>query len=426
MECHVDWVKTLRKASFRGAHFWVETDSIAYGRRIETHEFPNRDRPYQEDLGEKAIEFNVTAYVASDNLLSEKAALVNACRRRGAGTLVLPTEGSQRVVVFSCERTHDRDKLGYIAFDIHFGEAGTSMGIGVTAVLSRLVGIAVGGAIPALRSDFLRTYNVVDEASWVLPAAVNTVKAVLAAIDDTRLGTQMKPEGNTAIAATIAAAYENAQALAYDGAGIRPPKQSAIDVRGSSVSGKIVQVMADLIADVRLQSINANEAIEALGTIASIETQGSGAGLGITAQVEKGNDLAIGSLVRRLALMELAVAGSEADFTDRRVAIRVRAQMAQGFEREMASATGELYQRLDEIRGRAADAISQKIASIRPTITVEGNASEPSLTWAYRLYADATREVDLRTRNRVRHPAFMPPSFQAEAPEIVDVPQRLP
>ncbi len=45
------WKDRLQDASFRGVPFKVEEESTGTGRRVETHEYPNRDKPYTEDLG---------------------------------------------------------------------------------------------------------------------------------------------------------------------------------------------------------------------------------------------------------------------------------------------------------------------------------------------------------------------------------------
>ncbi|MCV1299487.1 DNA circularization N-terminal domain-containing protein, partial [Escherichia coli] len=39
------WREKLLEASFRGVPFKVEEESAGTGRRVETHEYPNRDKP---------------------------------------------------------------------------------------------------------------------------------------------------------------------------------------------------------------------------------------------------------------------------------------------------------------------------------------------------------------------------------------------
>ena len=45
------WKMQLRAASFRGVSFGVTADESEGGRRTVTHEFPQREAPYVEDLG---------------------------------------------------------------------------------------------------------------------------------------------------------------------------------------------------------------------------------------------------------------------------------------------------------------------------------------------------------------------------------------
>ena len=45
------WRDSLQAASFRGVPFEVMADSVPVGRRVQVHEFVQRDTPYAEDLG---------------------------------------------------------------------------------------------------------------------------------------------------------------------------------------------------------------------------------------------------------------------------------------------------------------------------------------------------------------------------------------
>ena len=115
-----DWLQTLWRTSYKGAAFWVETDSERGSRRFNVHEFPNRDVPFIEDLGEGYREFNVIAYIANDRADTEGNSLMQVCATRGAGILVLPTRGPVLVKCSDFTRTHKLDKLGYMAFSLKF------------------------------------------------------------------------------------------------------------------------------------------------------------------------------------------------------------------------------------------------------------------------------------------------------------------
>jgi len=60
--------------------------------------------------------------------------------------------------------------------------------------------------------------------------------------------------------------------------------------------------------------------------------------------------------------------------------------------------------------------LTQLMANLAPVVTISSPQSMPALWWAWRLYQDPTRAVDLVLRNNVVHPSFMPLSFEALAP----------
>jgi prophage DNA circulation protein len=432
MQCSPDWTQTLRRASFRGVPFFVEHDDIAYGRRIKTHEFPNRDRPLQEDLGEKAVDYKVTAYLASDNVLADKDALVSACRRRGVGSLSLPTERPQRVVCFECRRSHAKDKLGYIAFDLHFGEEGETLGVSTTALLQRLISVVGGNAISAIGAEFEQAFNTIGDIAAVVDAATGTVHSWLSFVDGLRLEVPMLGIGSStgaSIYASIGRLSADARTLAYSGSGISYGSPGSIGSSPVATPSLLPARVADMVGELRLACSSGADAVTILTALASYDVKtfvdaplpGEVAAIDYvplcpTAAAEARNEAAIGHLFRRTALVELAIAAGEISYGDRRSAIKARADVVELFAREMQTARGMTFAALDRVRGQCASAISASIADTRATIVIEGIVTRPSLAWAQKLYGGAARASELARRNHVRHPAFMPAEFEAEAP----------
>jgi len=419
MTC-VDWTKTLRRASWRGVPFWVQSDEMTYGRRLVVHEFPNRDRPFVEDLGEKAREYSVTAYVASNSAVSEMSALMSACRQRGPATLSLPTEGIIRARCKSAKRTHDRDKMGYIAFSLDFVEAGLGLGVGPFALLEIAVGTAAAAAIAAITSSFLSAYNTLRLADYVFSEAVSKVQGWAETIEAIRLGVKMDATASSDLGRSIMAYYTAAEVYAKDGEDFVAPNQSAFGV--SSVQGQggaVVQASYDLLEALRAGIVEDGDRVDALATLAEFSVDEpalitySATGL----QAEN-NKKALNSAYRQLALNSMAVAASEADWPTRNDAIYTRARVAELYEREMHNSSGgtEVFRSLSEVRNKATEAISRKIVDLDPVVSVESNVVMPSIVWAYRLYDDATQATDLIERNGIADPSFMPTTFSALVP----------
>jgi prophage DNA circulation protein len=126
------WRMELRPAKFSNAYFHVEHVSKTSGRRIALHEYPKRDLPYAEDMGQRVIQFDVLAYTVewdrgqymNRDYRIPRDELIIACESYGPATLVLPTLPEFYVV---CERysvSESRDKGGFALFEMRFTEYG--------------------------------------------------------------------------------------------------------------------------------------------------------------------------------------------------------------------------------------------------------------------------------------------------------------
>jgi prophage DNA circulation protein len=89
------------------------------------------------------------------------------------------------------------------------------------------------------------------------------------------------------------------------------------------------------------------------------------------------------------------------------------------FEKELVNChdQGDIYYHLQEVRGKACEAVSQVMATLDPIVTVEARAVRPSIVWAHSLYGDANQATQLIERNRISHPSFMPIEFEARVNE---------
>ncbi|WP_413594708.1 DNA circularization protein [Citrobacter youngae] len=119
------WKDRLVDASFRGVAFKTEGEAAPVGRRVETHEYPNRDKPYTEDLGRVTFRPNITAYVIGDDCFDQRDRLIEALNKPGSGTLVHPTYGELNVCVDGEIRVSTTSSEGrMVRFDLQFVEAG--------------------------------------------------------------------------------------------------------------------------------------------------------------------------------------------------------------------------------------------------------------------------------------------------------------
>ncbi|QRM55150.1 DNA circularization N-terminal domain-containing protein [Sinorhizobium sp. BG8] len=146
-----DWTKTLLSASFRGVSFYVERDDLAGGRRAAIHEYAGGETSIIEDQGRRTRTFDVAAYVTGDTADGRAHRLTAALDAAGPGMLVLPIDGGQMVHILEWRRMRERDRNGYLAFDIRAAVpfAGTASGLTIGDV-----GAAFSSGLAAARSAF--------------------------------------------------------------------------------------------------------------------------------------------------------------------------------------------------------------------------------------------------------------------------------
>jgi prophage DNA circulation protein len=90
------WRDRLRDASFRNVPFSVEDDESSFGRRVQVHEYLNRDKPFTEDLGRATRRLTINAYLIGDDYADQRDRLIVAIETAGPGTLVHPQFGEMQ------------------------------------------------------------------------------------------------------------------------------------------------------------------------------------------------------------------------------------------------------------------------------------------------------------------------------------------
>jgi prophage DNA circulation protein len=138
------WRDKWQEASFRGAMFFVETDTRAGGRRVALHQYPKRNTPYSEDMGRAANRFIVQGYLIGpnfgnphlagpapqnpqNNYLDLKDTLILALEKDGPGQLRLPLPymmADVTVMVMSYTVTEARERGGMCMVQMEFVEYG--------------------------------------------------------------------------------------------------------------------------------------------------------------------------------------------------------------------------------------------------------------------------------------------------------------
>lgn len=120
---------SLLPASFRGVSFYCVDSSMDSGRKQVTHEFPNSDKRYVEDLGRFQNVFKIQALVSGNvvTYLQNRNALIAALEQAGTGLLVHPFYGSVEVVPKQFTVQENIGRLGEATFSLTFEKAQSAL-----------------------------------------------------------------------------------------------------------------------------------------------------------------------------------------------------------------------------------------------------------------------------------------------------------
>lgn len=404
----MSWLDSYRTASFRGIEFKVEGHDAQFGRRKVTHEYPGRDKPFTEDLGRKAREFSVDAYVLGDDYAAARDQLITACESDGVGELVHPYLGNLQVECMGL-RVREMSREGRICYmQITFVEAGEAEFPSDEVDSVKAVTSSANDAMEASRDGFLGRFSVDGLPSFVADAAA----AKLGEFSDLMANLPINPMAGSQSVADFMLRVRSikGQALRL----INQPRELANSILG------IVSSIRDVFgtrADTVLRTMRSQNQAPYVGPTNTPNRR-----------QEKENDEAFSALIRQTAIAEQAkdaavrasdsadaVAADRDDteqsdlYQTRDEAIAVRDEITDALDAEMEdSATDALmFQAFTALRTEVVRGVPAPTLRLPSIVEVTPPATTPSLVVAYGFYGDAGRAMEIAQRNRAPHPGFL-------------------
>lgn len=397
------YISQLRKASFRGISFEVPQDDKGFGRRVQTYEYPGRDTPGHDDMGAAVNVINVTAIIGGMNFLADADALERALNKKGAGTLVHPHYGEVQVIVKdSPRRSHSASAVGDVIFTITFEKAGERSypsALGDTALALELSG---RNLYAALKGDFTD-----------------------------RLLTNLLPDYVTSDGiARINSLVEGARSVLQTGGLAGLFTFPTFETLGLGIVDSVIGLFQDITASAKpslrpaignapvSQRSNATQVMRAMSKIVNASgTPVTGAATQSTS-VRQQNADAIDGMFKGAAAACLASTARYAIYESREEAIAVRNSSYDSISnlRDFYGVKGwdASWQKTGGAMSAVSRDINDRIGRLPRTLLVKPATVRTSLDLAQRLYGDDptaifARADDLAKRNKIRHPAFMPP-----------------
>ncbi len=372
----MSWRDRLLPASFRGVPFEVAEAGGRFGRRTVEHVYPQRDRPFVEDMGRAAREIRVVGFVVGDDYFERRDALIAALEAPGPGLLVHPYLGELTVSAPSTDLTESTDEGGIARFSMSFIESGERAFPRVAAADASLVAAAAAEVAATAGAEFVDRWAVAGQPKWTATAATASLRLQVQGMRDALLG-----PASAAIAEPAALGQQ----------------LSALEDDAVSLVFAPVELAASIAA-----------VLDEVGSLRALRLILASAG----AADDDTNAEALTRLVMRQALAAAGQAAAVEPFAAYEDAVLVRDELAARADAELELADdADAFEALVELRTLVTRDITRRAADLARLQTITPPEVMTSLVLAHRLYGPddvATRADELTTRNRLAHPGFVP------------------
>lgn len=373
------WLQNFRQASFRGAVFLIDNIDSQFGRRNVKHQYPQRDKPFAEDLGRKARGFTVTGYLVGGNYGLARDNLIKACETAGPGELVHPYQGTMQVVCDDLTVRERRQDGGYCEVSMVFSEDGENVFPSAIANPSTAVDIAASATQSTAATVFERIYDISNLPEFVRTEMKDAAERLLDPVDRLLSASGEFADGLAAFKRDLVGIIFQPRALA---AGFL----------------EVIQDITNLVGKNKSTSATLHDmAVEVLRLVP--ETTG-------TRQRQSTAQNAMQEMVREMAVAEHARVVSGQPYTSYQEALTARQQLTDEIDEISEAAADEIFVTLQALRAKVVQALpNPRLPEIQ---AVRMRQATPAIVLAYQLYGDALRDADITDRNKIRHPGFIP------------------
>lgn len=433
----MSWIDNLQDASLRGVPFKVDEDEATFGRRVQVHEYPNRDKPWAEDMGRATRRFSVQAYLIGDDYFEQRNKLIEAVEKPGSCTLVHPFYGEMTVTVTDEVRvshTKDEGRMCRVSFsfiesgELSFPKAGIATGAKLTGAAA-LMDDFLSSAFEAFGLDGLPDFTqnrLLDDATEMF----NTVTDAMQYVDSGISAASRLMQGDLSVL------------LMPPSSGMNFVNQLQTMWRaGTKLSGNVtdmismVKGLSGITLDTGLaprgvwktdsastqarteqrnyvaQAIRTSALSEAVNTVTNLPKSTAST----TVTTEQSTSVVIVSHPAVNDLLEddtavgvITSTGTDTvpswdDLTD------VRDTLNTAIDQEMTRVTDDgLFLALRQVRTALNEDITARLEQTSRTVERIPPEVLPAVVLAADWYDDAGREYDITARNAIRHPGFVP------------------
>ncbi|MBR8137183.1 DNA circularization protein [Burkholderia cenocepacia] len=418
------------RASFRGVPFYLKRTDLELGRRTVLHKYPQRDKPFAEDLGRLELGFTLSAYLSGADLTGQRKRMEAALQAPGPGTLVLPERGEMRVSVMPSSISDSPDERGRLTMSLHFVESGEEVMPDAVTDTQSVVADAVASAHDALKLDFLARFSIDGLADYALQDVIRQVDYVLTTVETlqrsllsdynsysdlmsdalifrARIANVMRMPGD--LVDQVTGFVQSIQTQIFPSIAAKPVPQ--FGGQPATVPASAPDA-APAWANVGSPGQQAFDVMQSLWTYEGAPaTQPWPETLPLTPmrRQQQAVEQVVIEHVRGTALLESAAAVAAIPFESFDQSQQVQLAFFDGISEYMTQVRDDdLYFALKAVRSAVSADITARGATLARVRTTTLAQTTPALVLSYRLYGTPDHADDLVTRNVIEHPLQLP------------------
>lgn len=403
----IDWRTRLKPgSSFRGVAFLIDSAGFTGGQRAPRHVYPQKRKTWSEPMGLEGHDFPVEAFLLGDDYLDQVEELVKALEAEGPGELAHAYFGTKTVIAthFDVRVTAADGGLGKIT--ITFEETDDEP----TAPFAKIDTVAAmeataAGAISAVGADLAELHDVEGLVLGTLDKMADTLRSA-----STGLHSALRP-----------------LATAGQGVALLQVQLEQLQDRALDLTREPAELLA--LLDETFAALVPPDPVKAVASLLDaygFTNTATRPGTATARQVKARTTFdAIDVTVRRYALItaaQTAVAASSSAsartgdprFASYEDALRVRADVLEALDVELARASDTAYPALMQLRADLVRGVPGDDSELAHLIAHTPLLSIPSLVLCHDLYGNLDGEADLLARNKVANPAFVPGGAELE------------
>lgn len=386
------WDDRLQTASWRGIEFFIDSHNFGTGLNTVNHEFPDRDKPFTEDIGRKSRTFSVQGHILGDNYFSIRDQLIAACEEPGAGELIHPYLGSRIVKCTSLRVNEDTKKGRFASISFEFIEAGDVAFPRPVDDKKEILEEQAEASDQAAIEEFTESFSITGLPGQLVDSARDQVAE---ALDQFEESTQF-----------IQTAADDAAELSFSIRNFRSEADTLL-----SAPDELANRLKESIGLLTSTGVTSRDAFRAASFMFDYGSSSTFKKVAIdtpSRNQENANTDALTNLVRRLAVSAAAQQAVDTEFLSIQEALTERENVNDVIQAQIEAATSDdLYQSLRDISATLTDAVPDQDSDLPNLVSIELKASSPALVIVYDAFESLDPEQDLIDRNDVRHPGFV-------------------